>query len=76
MYDSQYRFRENHSTALAIMELINEITSNLDKKLVTTGVFNDLKKAFDTIDYSILVKKLYYYVNNKDKLIYNTHQSR
>jgi len=61
MYNGQYGFRENHSTALALMELIEEITSNLDNKLVTTGVFIDLKKAFDTIDHSILIRKLCHY---------------
>jgi len=61
MYKSQYGFREAHSTGLALMELIKDITSNLDNNLVTTGVFIDLKKAFDTIDHSILIKKLCHY---------------
>jgi len=43
------------------MELIEDITSNLDNNLVTTGIFIDLKKVFDTIDYSILIKKLCHY---------------
>lgn len=61
MYNSQYGFRENHSTSLALMELFEKITSNLDNKLVTVGVFIDLKKAFDTIDHSILINKLCHY---------------
>jgi len=44
MYKSQYGFREAHSTGLAIMELIKDITNNLDNNLVTTGIFIDLKK--------------------------------
>ena len=43
------------------MELIEDITSNLDNNLVTTGDFSDLKKAFDTVDHSILIKKLCHY---------------
>ena len=39
MYKSQDGFREPHSTGLALMELIEDITSNLDNNLVTTGVF-------------------------------------
>jgi len=46
---------------LTLKELIEDITSNLDNNLVTTGVFIDLKKAFDTIDYSIFIMKLCHY---------------
>ena len=55
-HKGQYRFREAESTGLVLMELIEEITSNLDNNLVTTGV--DLMKASDTIDHSILIKIL------------------
>ena len=61
LYNGQYGFRENHSTSLALMELVEEITSNIDKRLCTTGVFIDLRKAFDTIDHSILIHKLNHY---------------
>ena len=40
----KYGFRENHSTSLALIELIGDITDNFDKKMVTAGVFIDLKK--------------------------------
>jgi len=63
MYKSHYRFREAHSTELAFMELIKDIISNLDNNLVTTGIFIDWKKAFDTIDHSILIKKLCHHGN-------------
>ena len=43
------------------MELIEDITANFDKKMVTAGVFIDLKKAFDTIDHNILISKLCHY---------------
>jgi hypothetical protein len=38
MYKGRYGFTESHSTELALMELIEYITINLDNKLVTTGV--------------------------------------
>jgi len=44
---SQYGFRENMSTYYALTELINEITSSLNNKMCSIGVFIDLKKAFD-----------------------------
>ena len=49
------------STSLALSELTEEITSALDHKKCTIGVFIDLKKAFDTIDHGILLTKLNHY---------------
>ena len=49
------------STSLALLELTEEITSALDKKKSTIGVFIDLKKAFDTIDHTLLLEKLRHY---------------
>ena len=57
----QYGFRQKLSTSLAISDLIEEITSQIDKQNVTIGVFIDLKKAFDTIDREILLNKLKLY---------------
>ena len=55
---SQYGFRTNLSTSLAVMELIEEITNATDNKKHAIGVFIDLKKAFDTVDHRILIKKI------------------
>ena len=43
--NSQYGFRNNRSTALALIDLIENITSAIDKRKVTIGVFIDLKKG-------------------------------
>ena len=43
------------------MELIEEITNATDNKKHAIGVFIDLKKAFDTVDHRILIKKLEHY---------------
>ena len=56
--NNQYGFRENMSTSMALMELIEDITQSLDSHRHTIGVFIDLKKAFDTIDHTILLKKI------------------
>jgi putative NIF3 family GTP cyclohydrolase 1 type 2 len=59
--NSQYGFRTNRSTSLALMELTEEITTAIDNKEATIGVYIDLKKAFDTIDHQLLLKKMEQY---------------
>lgn len=56
--NSQYGFRTNHSTSMALMELTEEISTAIDKRQYFLSIFVDLKKAFDTIDHTILLKKL------------------
>ena len=46
---------------MALIHLVNKITSAIDRKETTAGVFLDLSKAFDTIDHDILFDKLEHY---------------
>jgi hypothetical protein len=55
---NQYGFREKHSTSMALLQLVDDISKELDNKNNTIGIFIDLSKAFDTIDHSLLLKKL------------------
>ena len=41
-----------------IADATNYITSNLDKNHFTMEIFIDLKKAFNTVDHGVLLKKL------------------
>ena len=57
----QFGVRSKHSTQHAVISLVNNITKSLDSSNIVTGVFIDLKKAFDTVDHTILLKKPYSY---------------
>ena len=49
----QYGFRKNYSTYMALIDLVDKISSNMDHKKYNIGVFLDLSKDFDTIDPNI-----------------------
>ncbi len=59
--DFQFGFRKFHSTATALLDCTNEWYMNLDRKMFNLVVLIDLKKAFDTVDHQILLRKLELY---------------
>ena len=61
IYKYQFGFRSGYSTNHALLSIIEEIRSNLDKKTFSCGVFVDLEKAFDTVNHKILLEKLKFY---------------
>ena len=58
LYNCQSGFRKNHSTDSCLRFLHDKILKGFDKGLMTSMILIDLKKAFDTIDHDILLKKL------------------
>ena len=54
----QYGFRSLHSTMTASLVTANNWSVNKDNGLLNGVVYIDLKKAFDTIDHAIILRKL------------------
>ena len=54
----QFGFRENFSTELAVTDIYEKLLHNLDTGLHSCTIFLDLAKAFDSVNHSILLKKL------------------
>ena len=71
-YNSQYGFREDHSTESASVELIVCIIREIDHKnnhiCIYICIYMDLSKAFDTIDHDMSLNKLNYYGINGTEL--------
>lgn len=57
----QSGFRSLHSTLTALLEATNSWSLNIDNGFLNGVVFIDLKKAFDTIDHEIILRKLSYF---------------
>jgi len=59
--DKQYGFCEKRSIYMALLDLIDHITEEMDSKIFSLGIFIDLSIAFDTINHNILIEKLQLY---------------
>ena len=57
-YNYQFGFRKSHSTSHAIITLVERVSKALDMGKYVVGVFLDLKRAFNTVDHTILLRKL------------------
>ena len=56
--DEQYEFRSLHSTAMALGKMPNQWLMNMGNGNLSAVVFLGIRKAFDTVDHTILLQKL------------------
>ena len=61
MIPNQYGFRQGRTTTECLVDLLNKVTTALDNNLYPLPLFLDLSKAFDTVNYSVLLPKLAFY---------------
>jgi hypothetical protein len=61
MTDQRFGFRKGYSTDKAIFKLVYEVLNALNNKSKVGSIFLDLEKAFDSVNHSLLIKKLPYY---------------
>ena len=57
----QFGFRSGRSTAQAILNLLNYIYPCLDADSNVLSIFCDFSKVFDSVNHSVLLKKLHHY---------------
>ena len=55
---NQGGFRKNNSTTSTTINMLDEIYTNINNHQLTYAIFIDFRKAFDSINHKILLKKL------------------
>ncbi|MFN9942145.1 MAG: reverse transcriptase domain-containing protein, partial [bacterium] len=55
----QFGFRKAHSAVHPMVHMMNFVSRALKKKETAIAIFCDIRKAFDTVNHDILLKKMH-----------------
>ena len=55
----QSGYRKNRSTTTLLMKLYDDIKTSINNSEITTAIFADYSKDFDTIDFHTLIQKMH-----------------
>ena len=70
----QFGFRPGHSSELAALGLANHLITEIENCNVSTNIYIDLSKAFDTLNFDILLKKVEHYgINESAKRLIHSY---
>ena len=70
----QLCFRPGHSTEIAALRLANHLITEMDNYKVPTNIYIDLSKAFETMNFDILLKKQEHYgINESAKRLIHSY---
>ena len=61
LHDAQHGFRKHRSTETQLIQLIDNLAHNIDKRIRTDAILLDFQKAFDKVPHQRLLYKLAYY---------------
>lgn len=57
----QYGFRNKLTTELASYKLLDAVLTSLNNRSIVGGIFCDIRKAFDSVNHTILMSKMEFY---------------
>ena len=75
LFQNQFGFCKNNSTTFALLEITERIKESIEKHKFGCGIFIYLRKAFDMVNHTILLKKLMH-CGIREKLNENFHGVR
>ena len=74
--DNQAAFRKLYSTMTSLIASTDYWYENIDCSKINLTIFLDLKKAFDTVDHTILIQKLQKYgIKNREGKLFQSYLS-